>query len=286
MRNVVVYLVRGHAASLAALERSLALLKRNFLPWSPADVLIFHEDNLKAEQLAGRTSGIQVKTALVDFSAIPPEMADLPTGQRGYRHMCHFFANDIFRRPELAGYDYYMRLDDDSFILSPLTFDAFARMRERRFRYAYRAVLKDRPHVCKGLGAVIARHFEAHAHVGFCKSPPPYRIFYTNFEICDLAWFRGAAWQSYFAAVDRAGGIWKHRWGDAPIRYYGVMNCLSGESIWHLVELHYRHQDEWLPGRPTRTFREMLHHYWATIRFLAVEKAKSLGMVWSGRCGA
>ena len=136
MRNVVVYLVRGHEASLVALERSLALLKRNFLPWSPADVLIFHEDNLKAEQLAGRTSGIPVKTALVDFSAIPPEMADLPPAQRGYRHMCHFFANDIFRRPELAGYDYYMRLDDDSFILSPLTFDAFARMRERRFRYA------------------------------------------------------------------------------------------------------------------------------------------------------
>ena len=51
------------------------------------------------------------------------------------------------------------------------------------------------------------------------------------------------------------------------------MNCLPGESIWHLVELHYRHLDEWLPGRPTRTFREMFHHYWVMTRFLAVEKA-------------
>ena len=263
MRNVVVYLVRGHEASLAALERSLVLLKRNFLPWSPADVLVFHEDNLRAEQLAGRTSGIPVKTALVDFSAVPPEMADLPPGQRGYRHMCHFFANDIFRRPELADYDYYKRLDDDSFILSPLTFDVFARMRERRFRYAYRAVLKDRP----------------------CTPPPPYRIFYTNFEICDLAWFRGSDWQSYFAAVDRAGGIWRHRWGDAPIRYYGVVNCLPKEAVWHLVELHYHHQDEWFPGCQTRTFREMVHHYWATLRFLVAEKAKRLRLAGTGKHG-
>ena len=132
MRNAIVYLVRGHEASIASLERSLALLKRNFLPWSPADVLVFHEDNLKPEQLEGRTAGLAVKTALVDFSAVPPEMANLPPGQRGYRHMCHFFANDIFLRPELADYDYYMRLDDDSFILSPLTFNVFARMRGGR----------------------------------------------------------------------------------------------------------------------------------------------------------
>lgn len=159
MKNVVVYLVRGHEASIASLERSLTLLKRNFLPWSPADVLIFHEANLKPEQLEGRTAGVPVRTALVDFSEIPPAMASLPPSQRGYRHMCHFFANDIFHRDELSGYDYFMRLDDDSFILSPLMFDVFARMSERRFRYAYRAVLNDRPHVCVGLGDVVARHF-------------------------------------------------------------------------------------------------------------------------------
>lgn len=267
MRNAIVYLVRGHEASIASLERSLALLKRNFLPWSPADVLIFHEDNLKPEQLEGRTAGLSVKTALVDFSAIPPEMANLPPGQRGYRHMCHFFANDIFLRPELADYDYYMRLDDDSFILSPLTFNVFARMRGGH-RYAYRVILRDRPHVCVGLGDVVARHFGESPHAGRCKPPPPYRCFYTNFEICDLAWFRGPEWQSYFAAIDRARGIWKYRWGDAPIRYYGVMNSLPPEAVLNLVEMHYHHQDEWLPGRRRRTFAEGIRHYWTTAKIL------------------
>lgn len=273
MKNVVVYLVRGHEASLASLERSLALLRRNFLPWSPADVLVFHEANLEPARLEGRTAGVAVRTAPVDFSKIPPAMAGLPARQRGYRHMCHFFANDVFLREELAGYDYFMRLDDDSFILSPLTFDVFARMRERRLRYAYRAVLTDRPHVCVGLGDVVARHFGGK---GACKPPPPYKIFYTNFEICDLSWFRGAEWQSYFAAIDRAGGIWRHRWGDAPIRYYGVMNALPQEAIWNVVELHYRHQDEWLPGRRRRTLRAMVRHYWKTFAFLAVERAKAI----------
>ena len=107
MRNIVVYLIRGNDASISALEKSLSLLKENFLPWSPADILVFHEDNMKPSQLEGRTAGLPVKTALVDFSSVPPEMADVPPEKRGYRHMCHFFANDIFFRGELDGYDKY-----------------------------------------------------------------------------------------------------------------------------------------------------------------------------------
>lgn len=209
-----------------------------------------------------------VMTALVDFSAVPPALADVPPAQRGYRHMCHFFANDIFFRPELRKYDYYMRLDDDSFILSPLKFNVFEHMRRNGKKYAYRVVLNDRPHVCAGLGELVKEYFASRNIRLACKLPPPYKLFYTNFEICDLEWFRGNPWQDYFAAVDEAEGIWRNRWGDAPIRYYGVANLLPARALWCVKELHYRHQSEWLPGWTVRTPMEAFRHYAGTLAML------------------
>ena len=268
MKNLIVYLIRGHEASIAALEKSLALLKKNFLPWSPADILVFHESNMHPSQLEGRTAGLSVKTALVDFSAIPPGLIDVPPTQRGYRHMCHFFSNDIFLRSELQGYDYYMRMDDDSFILSPLRYNVFEYMRQREMKYAYRVILKDRPHVCVGLGDLVKEYFASRGTRLVCKQPPPYMTFYTNFEICDLAWFRGLAWQDYFAAVDKAGGIWRYRWGDAPIRYYGLVNLLPASALWCIKEMYYRHQSVWRPGWTVRTPIEAIRHYSHTLLLL------------------
>jgi len=136
--------------------------------------------------------------------------------------------------------------------------------------------MRDRPHVCVGLGDAVKRYFDAVPHVGKCKMPPPYRVYYTNFEICDLAWFRGKDWQGYFAAIDHAEGIWRYRWGDAPIRYYGVKHLLPDEVIWHVLDLHYHHQSEWLPGHRHRAFFEAVRHYFGTIKIVVRERLKGM----------
>lgn len=259
--NVVVYLIRGDENSIAALEKSLSLLRQNFLPWSPADILVFHENNMHPDQLIGRTAGLPVNTAMVDFSSRPIGTESLSQAQNGYRHMCHFFANEIFFRKELDGYDYYMRLDDDSYIMSPLKFNVFSHMKTHSIRYAYRIILRDHAKVCRGLENVIKSHFISANPVGKIFCPPPYKAFYNNFEICDLSWFRKSPWQDYFAIIEKSNGIWKYRWGDAPIRYYGVMNLIPQKEIWCIKELHYRHQSEWLPGLTRRTFLEAIRHY-------------------------
>ena len=43
----------------------------------------------------------------------------------------------VFALDILAPYDYYMRLDSDSFLIGPVTFDVFERMRDGDFRYAF-----------------------------------------------------------------------------------------------------------------------------------------------------
>ena len=242
--NAIVYLSRSREAECRQTIHSIRLLAENILPWSSADIFVFHENGydrsiVESDPVAGKL----VKRFIeVDFSSIPHGTEELPSGQRGYRHMCHFFANDIFFQPELQGYDYQMRLDVDSYILSPVPFDIFELMRDRGIRYTYRMEMREKAAVSRGLLECCEQFFRENPE--FDKRGRPLeavKLFYTNFEICDLKWFRGPSWQAYFKAIDDAGGIYRHRWGDAPIRWLGLKHMLDGKEIHCLRQMAYFH---------------------------------------------
>lgn len=46
--------------------------------------------------------------------------------------------------------------------------------------------------------------------------------FWSNFEILDLRFFGGEQYQSYFDYLDRSGGFFHERWGDAPVHSLGA----------------------------------------------------------------
>lgn len=126
MKNAIVYLTRS--SQLELLSRSIGLLCDNFLPWNPADVFVFHEADADMSALRAASARANPTLCLVDFSSIPAGCETLTQAQRGYRSMCRFFANEWFLRSELDGYDFVMRMDVDSFILSPCRENLFARL--------------------------------------------------------------------------------------------------------------------------------------------------------------
>ena len=272
-RDAIVYLTRS--SQLDLLKRSVDLLCDNFLPHSPADVFVFHEDDCDMEALRAATTRARPTFCLVDFSSVPPGCENLPRGQIGYRHMCRFFANGWFLRPELGGYRYVMRMDVDSFILSPCRENLFERMRREGRRYAYRAVLKDARRYCTDLWKTAEEHFRA---AGIEPKARLYKdirepgIFYTNFEICDLSWFESSPWQAFFKAIDEAGGIARHRWGDAPIRYIGVRALMEPAEIWQAIPLHYQHWYRWNAGSRHRNVFWLVRCYFKTAVSLLKEK--------------
>lgn len=255
MKNVIVYLTRSTADQTRQLILSIYHVAENILPWSPADIFVFHEKDFdKSLLLADKVvAELGVKLAEVDFSAIPPEMEGLPAGKRGYRHMCHFFANDIFLRPELQAYDYQMRLDVDSYILSPVRFNVFAMMQTRGMKYVYRMVMRENRNVSQGLLETCERYFREHPErISGRRKLNRVNLYYTNFEICDLKWFRDRPWQDFFAAIDEARGIYRYRWGDAPIRWLGLQHLLQKREIYCLRGMAYFHAfklEKWLTFR-------------------------------------
>ncbi|KAH7132642.1 alpha-1,2-mannosyltransferase Kre5 [Dendryphion nanum] len=65
--------------------------------------------------------------------------------------------------------------------------------------------------------------------------------FWSNFEIARLDWLRSKEYNDFFEMMDRSGGFWMERWGDAPIHSLAAGALLSVDDIHYFRDFGYRH---------------------------------------------
>ncbi|EGP90133.1 unnamed protein product [Zymoseptoria tritici ST99CH_1A5] len=65
--------------------------------------------------------------------------------------------------------------------------------------------------------------------------------FWSNFEIARLDWFRSKEYEDFFNMMDRSGGFWMERWGDAPIHSLAAGALLSINEVHYFRDIGYRH---------------------------------------------
>lgn len=254
-KAAIVYLARSTEKDLALLRRSLRLLDRHFNQRFDYPVLIFHEDFSPALQRSlqamtrSRLLFPQVEFAFPDFvdRSRVPEFVFGRFGV-GYRHMCRFFAGAFAFHPALAEFDWYMRLDTDSFLRGRVAEDPFQRMDASGADYGYITMLQERPEVVVGLWEAVcayasANGLETPAFRGLATAAGTWnlRYYYNNFEICRLSFLRSGAHQRFFEYLDRQEGIYRHRWGDAPIRTMAVAMLLPPEKVLRFGDIPYSH---------------------------------------------
>lgn len=64
--------------------------------------------------------------------------------------------------------------------------------------------------------------------------------FWSNFEIGDLDFWRGEAYERYFEHLDRTGGFFYERWGDAPVHSIALGLFLDNDKIHWFVSIVVR----------------------------------------------
>jgi len=173
--------------------------------------------------------------AFINQSAVPKEMCYKNVG---YRHMSRFQAKLLYEQPILVGLQYIWRLDDDSFILRRVGYDIFRFVRDRRIQYGYAKVLGD--WCVHGLWPAVANYTRRHnitAKFNWTEG----QIFYNNFEVSDLKVWRSAEYRDYIDYIDHTGGIYYHRWGDAPIKTLAVTLLMRKERTYHFKDIAYNH---------------------------------------------
>jgi hypothetical protein len=259
--STIIYLLISNRESVDEFKESLALLRTNFLDDYPYPVTAFIENNFddswRSEILCiyENVNFSKIEFSIPEFNSdlYIPEFTPHPTHGNGpvawghpgfnlgYRHMCRFMAGDIFRNEELLKYDWYMRLDTDSFILEKIGFDPFLKMHKENFFYCFNNIQDDNPLVEEGLYEESKLYMESKKVDQQNEVTSP-KMYYTNFEICRIDWFIKNGYMSYFDHLDRIGGIYTKRWGDAPIRYIGVNYLMDRRNILDASSLiKYRH---------------------------------------------
>lgn len=167
-RDVIVYLGQKTHSSYDAthkntLNASMESLRNNMLRVKDSDVIVWHEGDLTPEDATALNGVTNVRFCLLCAATgwgSPNWLPVVPESKfsAGYRFMIRFYAVTIWETLSNLGYMWVMRMDDDSFILSPVKYNIFADMRRRGLLYGYRMLSKECPTIFGDFVDTYAQH--------------------------------------------------------------------------------------------------------------------------------
>ncbi|RYO93688.1 hypothetical protein DL764_007943 [Monosporascus ibericus] len=191
-------------------------------------------------------------------------------GQEGYHHMCRFYSGKFYQLPALQKYKWYWRLEPDVEFLCAVTYDPFVEMERRGKVYGFTIALWELGDSCPSLFREAADWMDARgvrptalwrATVSASWAPWPLRRwlmsllahrdargdawslchYWSNFEIADMDFFRSREYQAFFDYLDRKGGFYFERWGDAAVHSIAVAMYADPAQVHHFEDIGYRH---------------------------------------------
>ena len=151
--GVIVYLAQSRHTSygrdsLKLLMASVTSLMANYNAAQGDDMLFLHFGDVDATQqsrVLALCSTAWARFQLLDLAdrTVPPGTPPRETWTQsrysaGYRHMIRLYSIGLWGLVAREGYQYVMRMDEDSFLRSPIRYNLFARLRAGGYDYGYR----------------------------------------------------------------------------------------------------------------------------------------------------
>jgi alpha 1,2-mannosyltransferase len=173
-------------------------------------------------------------------------------GSESYRHMCRFFSGFFFRHPLLDDYEYYWRIEPNVEYTCDIDFDPFMYMKKHGKKYSFTMSLYEYEETIPTLWETVRGFANEHAELVQYPNALDWMAnasrdsynrchFWSNFEIGALNFFRSKEYLAYFDYLDKSGGFFYERWGDAPVHSIGVALFLKPEEVHYFKDIGYRH---------------------------------------------
>ncbi|KAI1166973.1 glycolipid 2-alpha-mannosyltransferase [Nemania serpens] len=191
--------------------------------------------------------------------------------QEGYHHMCRFYSGKFYQLDALKKYKWYWRLEPDVDFTCAITYDPFVQMAKHKKVYGYTIALWEVGKSCPSLfratadwkesnGVATSSLWSAMMEASWMPFPlrrllswVPHRDAYgdawslchywSNFEIADMDFFRSKRYQDYFDYLDKRGGFYSERWGDAAVHSLAIAMLADPNQVHHFEDIGYRHSD-------------------------------------------
>ncbi|KAK7398480.1 alpha 1,2-mannosyltransferase 2.4.1 [Neonectria punicea] len=169
-----------------------------------------------------------------------------------YRHMCRFESGFFFRQELMLNYEFYWRVEPSIKLFCDIHYDPFRVIAESGKKYSFVLSLYEYIDTIPTLWASTKKFMANHPeHISDDNSMAflsddggeTYNKchFWSNFEVGSLEWLRSKPYIDYFEALDRDGGFFYERWGDAPIHSIAAGLLLKKDEIHFFDDIAYYH---------------------------------------------
>ena len=169
-----------------------------------------------------------------------------------YRHMCRYESGFFFRHPLMLEYEYYWRVEPSIELYCDISYDPFKFMKESGKKYSFVLSLYEYKETILTLWDSVKRFMEKHPEhietdnsLGWISEDGGKTYnnchFWSNFEIGNLDWLRSKAYTDYFNVLDKDGGFFYERWGDAPVHSIAAALMLKKDEIHFFNDIAYYH---------------------------------------------
>ncbi|WVW83027.1 hypothetical protein I302_105044 [Kwoniella bestiolae CBS 10118] len=170
-----------------------------------------------------------------------------------YRNMCRFNSGFFYRHPLLADYDYYWRIEPSVKFFCDLNYDPFLVMKDEQKVYGFTLSLYEYIETIPTLWDAVKEFIQEHPDylpegnaMQFLSDDGGETYnkchFWSNFEIGDLNFWRSEPYTEFFDYLDKKGGFYYERWGDAPVHSIGAALFAKKEQIHWFEDIGYRHE--------------------------------------------
>lgn len=190
-------------------------------------------------------------------------------GSLSYRNMCRFNSGFFFRHPLMLKYRWYWRIEPDVHYHCDVNFDPFLFLEDNNKIYGFTITMYEFEKTIPTLWGHVREFMKEHPEyvsednaMGFMSenNGETYNLchFWSNFEIADMNFWRGPAYTAFFEYLDRTGGFYYERWGDAPVHSIAAAVFAKKDQIHFFDEIGYEHnpythcpknEDSWERGQ-------------------------------------
>ena len=181
------------------------------------------------------------------------DMAEIIYGDsESYRNMCRYQSGFFWRHELLMKYDWYWRVEPGIAYFCDILEDPFQFMQDNQKVYGFTISIHEFESTIPTLWETTKNFVSNHTNLinsdNLLKfvsddNGETYNMchFWSNFEIGNLNFWRSKAYTEYFDYLDRAGGFFYERWGDAPVHSIAASLLLPKKAIHFFPTISYYH---------------------------------------------
>ncbi|RPA98168.1 glycosyl transferase [Choiromyces venosus 120613-1] len=252
------FVVLARNSELDGVIQSVKSIERHFNRWYNYPYVFLNDEEFNE---TFKSTIINYTSGSVEFGSIPKTMWGFPDwvdkdeatesiakqgdaaimygGMASYHHMCRFYSGFFYKHELLAKYEWYWRLEPEIKYFCDITYDPFLHMQRQNKTYGFTIAVKE----LKETVPNIFRYASAYKRNNNIQTTEAYNMchFWSNFEIARLDFFRSEKYEKFFETMDRSGGFWTERWGDAPIHSLATGVLLEPSDIHYFRDFGYRH---------------------------------------------